>query len=61
MHEKNDFEESFAGYRYENNFIKTLKIMSNAAKSFHILATGLSTLHNYFDNSTKLFFWPVSS
>jgi len=29
--------------------------MSNAAKSFDILATGLSVLHNYFDSITKLF------
>jgi len=33
--------------------------MSNAAKN--ILATSLSVLHNDFDNSTKLFFWFVSS
>jgi len=30
--------------------------MSNVAKNFDILATGLSVLHNYFDSSTKLFF-----
>jgi len=36
------------GYRYENNFVKTLKIMNNAAKNFDILATSLSVLHNYF-------------
>jgi len=30
--------------------------MINAAKNFDILATGLSVLHNYFDNSTKLLF-----
>jgi len=35
--------------------------MSNAAKNFGILATGLSILHNYFDSSTKLLFWSVSS
>jgi len=35
--------------------------MSNAAKNFDILATSLSVLHNYFDSSTKLFFWFVSS
>jgi len=29
--------------------------MSNATKNFDILATGLSVLHNYFDNLTKLF------
>jgi len=30
--------------------------MSNAAKNFDILATGLSVLLNYFDSSTKLLF-----
>jgi len=45
-----------AGYRSENNFVGTLKIMNNSAKNFDILATSLSVLHNYFDSSTKLFF-----
>jgi len=40
---------------HQNNFVETLKIRSNTAKSFDILATSLSILHNYF-NSTKLFF-----
>jgi len=35
--------------------------MSNAAKNFDILATSLNVLHNYFDSSTKLLFWSVSS
>jgi len=36
--------------------------MSNAAKKFDILITNLSVLlHNYFDTSTKLLFWFVSS
>jgi len=35
--------------------------MSNAEKNFDILATSLSVLHNYFDNSTKLFFLSVFS
>jgi len=35
---------------YQNNFVGTLKIMSNAAKNFDILAIGLSVLHNYFDS-----------
>jgi len=47
---------NFAGYRPENNFVGTLKIMSKAAKNFDILATDLSVLHNYFDSSTKLLF-----
>jgi len=29
--------------------------MNNVAKSFDILATSLSVLHNYFDSSTRLF------
>jgi len=34
---KNDFaERNFAGYKSENNFVETLKIMSNAAKNFDI-------------------------
>jgi len=35
--------------------------MNDAAKSFDILVTSLSVLHNYFDDSTKLHFWSVSS
>jgi len=40
----------------QNNFVRTLKIMSNAAKNFNILATGLNVLHilivqqNYFSD-----------
>jgi len=34
--------------------------MSNATKNFDILATSL-TVHNYFDSSTKLLFWSISS
>jgi len=41
---------------HQNNFVGTLKIINNAAKSFDILATDLSVLHNYFDSSTKLLF-----
>jgi len=37
---------------HQNNFVGILKIMSNAAKDFDILATNLSILHNYFDSST---------
>jgi len=33
--------------------------MSNVAKNFDILATGLSVLHNYFDSSIKWLFWFV--
>jgi len=47
---------------HQNNFVGTLKIKSNVAQNFDILATGLSVLHNYyFNNSTKLLFWSVSS
>jgi len=52
---------NFAGYRSENNLVGILKIMSKAAKNFDILASGLIVLHNYFDSSTKLLFWSVSS
>jgi len=41
---------------YQNNFVRILKIISNAAKKFDILATSLSVLHNCFDSSTKLLF-----
>jgi len=32
---------------HQNNFIETLKIMSNSAKNLDILAISLSVLHNY--------------
>jgi len=38
---------------HQNNLVGTLKIKSNAAKNFDILASDLSVLHNYFD-LTKL-------
>jgi len=41
---------------HQNNFVDILKIMSDAAKNFDIVATSLSVLRNYFDGSTKLFF-----
>jgi len=41
---------------HQNNFVGALKIMSNAAKKFDILAINLIVLHNYFDSSTKLLF-----
>jgi len=41
---------------HRNNFVKTLKIMSNATKNFDILVASLSVLHNYFDRLTKLLF-----
>jgi len=33
---------------YQNNFVEILKVISNAAKNFDILAT-LNVLHNYFE------------
>jgi len=33
--------------------------MINIAKSFNILAISLNVLHNYFNSSTKLFFWDI--
>jgi len=36
---------------HPNNFIGTLKILSNVAKNFDILTTSLNVLHNYFDSS----------
>jgi len=42
----------FAGYRS----VGILKIISNAANNFDILATGLSVLHNCFDSLIKLLF-----
>jgi len=43
---------------YQNNFVGTLKIMSNVAKNFyiHILTISLNVPRNYFDRSTKLIF-----
>jgi len=41
---------------HQNDFVGILKVISNAAKSFDILATNLSVLHDYFDNLTKSLF-----
>jgi len=41
---------------HQDNFVKNLKIMSNAAKNFDILATDLNDLYNYFDSLTKNYF-----
>jgi len=63
---KNDFAEgskillNFAT-DLKSNFVGTLKIMSNATKNFDNLTISLNVLHNYFDNSTKLLFWSISS
>jgi len=63
LHGKNDFAEGskilldtdlkIILLDHQNNFVETLKIMSNVAKNFDILANSLSFLRNYFDSSTK--------
>jgi len=70
-HRKNDFAEGskillntdlkIISLDHQNNFIGILKIISNAAKNFDILATSSSILYNYFDRSTKLLFRSLSS
>jgi len=59
MHGKNNFAERSkilldtdlkVILDHQNNFVKTLRIMSNAVKNFDILTTNLSVLHNYFDS-----------
>jgi len=40
---------------HQNNFVGTLKIMSNAAKNSDILAS-LSVIHNYFDIGQRNYF-----
>jgi len=49
-----DTDQKIILLAHQNNF-RILKIISNAAKNFDILATGLSVVYNYFDSS-KLFF-----
>jgi len=56
VHRRNDFTEDFKILLdtdlkiilldHQNNFVETLKIMSNA-KNFDILATNLNVLHNF--------------
>jgi len=45
---------------YQNNYLERLKI-DKTAKSFNILATSLSILHNYFDGLNKTILRSVSS
>jgi len=63
MHEKNNFIEVCKNLntdlkiillKYQNNCVGILSMMSNAARSFDILAINLS-VYNYFNNLTKLF------
>jgi len=58
IHGKNNFAERFKLLLdtdlkmlldHQNNFVETLKITSNAANRFDILATSLNVLYNYFD------------
>jgi len=44
---------------HQNNFVGTLKIMSNAAKNFDILTINLSVLHNYFDSRQQNYFFDL--
>jgi len=46
---------------HQNNYVGNSSIMSNAAKSFDILTTNLSVLHNYFDSPTIIFIITISS
>jgi len=45
---------------YQNNYVGNLKIMSNAAKNFDILANQFECciLHNYFDSSI---YWVINN
>jgi len=41
---------------YQNNYVGHSSMINTTAKSFDILAISLTILlHNYFDDSTKLF------
>jgi len=68
LHKKNDFAEESkvlldlypADLKtilldQQNDFVRTLKITSNAVKNFDIFTISLS-VYNYFDSSTKLIF-----
>jgi len=41
---------------HQNNVVGMLKLMSNVAKNFDVLAISLNILHNYFNGLTKLLF-----
>jgi len=51
-----DTDLKIISLNHQNIFVDILKIVSNAAKNFDIVATSLSVVRNYFDDSTKLFF-----
>jgi len=40
---------------YQNNYVGNLRVMSNAAKKQLVYSSNLYVLHNYFNNSIKLF------
>jgi len=44
----------------QNNYVESLSVDNNAAKSFNIRATSLNVLHDYFDDPNK-FIFSVSS
>jgi len=59
LHGKNDFAERskiLLDTDLKINFVGTLKIITNVAQNFDIVAIGLNLLHNYFRSSTKLLF-----
>jgi len=43
---------------HQNNFVGTLKTMSNAAKNFDVLTTRLSVLYNYLDSKFFFYLYP---
>jgi len=46
---------------HQNNYVERLSVDDDAAKSFNILATSLSVVHNYFDGPNNIIFRSVSS
>jgi len=46
---------------HQNNYVERLSIDDNGVKSFNVLATSLSVLHNYFDGPNKIIFKSVFS
>jgi len=68
-HRKNSFAEEFKNltrHRSENIFVyiklyRSLSVDDNAVKSFNVLATSLSVLHNYFDGPNKIIFRFISA
>jgi len=44
---------------HQNNYVARLNVDGKTAKSFNILITNLSVLHNYFDGPNKIIFKSV--